>query len=515
MTLGLRCLLVVALGMIGMLGGRPALAQDQPADAAGTEADRPGSGKEKSAGKEPSSDPLEPFLKGDYARAEELLKAQAEKQPENFVPLYNLACCRSMSKDAKGAVEYLAKAIEKGFCDAHQLRRDPTLAPVRSDPAFKAILANWAELLSARRDANLKQAELLFKDKAYTNFRDERLRLDYRCAYNERAFGEARAELQRVAAFADRELFTGIFAPEQVKDDAWVVVVLPNRTDFLRWVVSVYGPEMLGDRNSTIGGAYEHDAKRLVSMDIGSTLRHEFFHVLHWRDNTRKGQSHPIWIQEGLASLVEDCEVEGESLRPAPSWRTNIVKRLEKLRKLMPIETLAAMPPTKFSGIRPLANYAQARAVFMYVHSQGQLKAWYTHYTTNHAADPTGIASLEAVLGKPIKEINLDYRAWVRELASVSESIPQGGASLGLEVGPGGGEGPMVTSVDTKARNMLDSKTMLVRGDVIIAIDGKATRDVAELVRVLGTCKVGDTVEVEYRRVRKFNTTRIVLVARP
>ena len=462
-----------------------------------------------------SHEALELFERGEYDKAEALLKTQAKRQPKNFVPLYNLACCRSMQHDAKGAIDYLAQAITNGFCDIHQLRRDPTLAPIRSDPAFKAILESWPELLDARRDGNLAQAKHDFDDKAYRDYRDQTHRLDFRTVFNERAFNQARAELERVATFADQEIFTDLFAPEQVKNDAWVVVILPNRTDFLRWVVSVYGPEMATSGNSTIGGAYEHDAKRLVSMDLGSTLRHEFFHVLHWRDNTRRGQNHPIWIQEGLSSLVEDCDVEGRSLRPVPSWRTNIVKRLEKMRKLMPIETLAAMPATKFSGIRPLANYAQARAVFMYVHSQGKLKTWYTHYTQHHAADPSGIASLEAVLEQPIADINTNYRKWVRDLDAVAETIPQGGPSLGLEVGPGSGDGPAVTSVDTKARNVIDSKTMLARGDIIVAIDGKATRDVAELVRVLGACKIDDIVEVEFRRVRKFYTARIRLVSRP
>jgi S1-C subfamily serine protease len=48
-------------------------------------------------------------------------------------------------------------------------------------------------------------------------------------------------------------------------------------------------------------------------------------------------------------------------------------------------------------------------------------------------------------------------------------------------------------------------------GDVITAIDGKPTRDIAELVRVLGAMRVGDDVKVEYRRGRRAGAADVVL----
>jgi PDZ domain len=505
--------LLVAAGV----GSWTCHASAQPADAAPPKTTSPAAakpGNEKSKPGKPAEDPLEYFRKGDYARAETLLREQIAAQPENFVPLYNLACCRSMSRDADGAVELLSKAIEKGFCDAHYLRRDAALDPIRGDARFKAILEHWSELLEARRAANLAQAEAAFAGQAYTNASDDKLRLSYRSAFNERAFASAREEVRRVADFAQETLFPDLFAMPAAKDDAWVTVILPTRADFMRWAVSVYGPDVVNATTSTIGGAYEHDAKRLVSMDLGATLRHEFLHVLHWRDNTRRGQSHPIWIQEGLASLVEDVEVQGGKLVPVASWRTNIAQRLEKLHKLMPIETLAAMPAAKFSSQRPLANYAQARAVFLYLHAQGKLRAWYERYVADWEKDPTGLQSLLAVTESTEKEFDVAYHAWLRALEPVPETIAKGAASLGLDVDSGNGEGPVVSLLDPRARNMPDSRTMLTRGDVIISIDGKPTRDTAELVRVLGAYKVGDRVTVEYRRVRKFASTTVELVPR-
>lgn len=489
-----------------MLAGQPAPAPS-PASAATPQAPRPSSTSSR-------EDPLDAFKRGDYAKAERLLLAQVEREPDNFVPLYNLACCRSQGRDADGAIEYLKRAIEKGFCDIHHLRRDPTLDPVRDDARFRAILAAWPEVLEARRQANRHQAEIVFDDKAYVAASDEALRLEFRSAFDPRSFEQARGEVGRVATFAHQQVLTGVLDPGLIAEDAWVGVILPTKADFGRWLVSTYGSDAMNVANSSIGGAYEHDAKRLVSMDLGATLRHEFFHVLHFRDTTRRGQAHPPWIQEGLSSLVEDVEIEGDSLRPVPSWRTNMAKRMERRRLLMPIASLAKLPALKFSGQRPLANYAQARAIFLRLHQLGKLGEWYAHYVANHDTDPSGVASLEAVLGKPVAEIDVDHRAWLRELPAVPESIPEGGASLGVEIEAGAGDGPVITLVERGRRRGEGAAGLLMPGDVITAIDGKPTRDIAELVRVLGAMSVGERVTVEYRRKRLHGAADVVLTPR-
>src|SRR5262249_10254315 len=158
---------------------------------------------------------------------------------------------------------------------------------------FRDILNNWDAILEARREANVKGTEELFK-KGYTSTRDERLKLVYRSAFDTRSTELALTEMGKLANWGNENLLPGLLDKGQMEHDAWVVVVLPNRQDFTKWVTSVYGSDAVGSI-SMIAGAYEHDQKRLVSMDLGATLRHEFFHVLHWRDMTRRGQVQPIW----------------------------------------------------------------------------------------------------------------------------------------------------------------------------------------------------------------------------
>jgi hypothetical protein len=230
----------------------------------------------------------------------------------------------------------------------------------------------------------------------------------------------------------------------------------------------------------------------------------------------RRGQEHPIYVQEGLAALVEDYDVVGGGgggadggVVIAPSWRTNSVKRRERTGGLMRIEQLAAMDHTRFTRQQPLANYALARTVFLWLEREGKLAAWYTHYTANFRADPTGIKSFEAVLGAPIKDLNMRFRDWVFALPEVPEEVPAGGASLGASVEVNSGDGVTVVGL---AR---DAGAGLRIGDVVRSIGGKPTREMAELVRVLGTFTPGDEVDVEIRRGESIEIVRVTLRRKP
>lgn len=454
------------------------------------------------------------FAKGDYAESERLLREQLAIQPRNFVIHYNLASVEGLQGDGPGSIAMLLNAVDHGFTDIALAKRDPALEAARAQPDFPKLVDRWPDVLLARLDANLAGNRTMF-DKGYAETRDERLRLAYLSAFDARSFEQAREEISRLGEWANTSVMPEILDELKQREDAWVVVVLPTRPHFNKWAISVYGAS--ADRGtSMIAGSYEHDSKRLVSMDLGATLRHEFFHVLHWRDMTRRGQRHPIWIMEGLCSLVEDYDIiqdpkgSGAKLHPVPSWRTNVAKRLDKVGGLLPIEKLATLPQLRFTGSRPLANYAQARAIFLFLSDQGKLKDWYTHYVGRYEQDPSGVASIEAVMGMPIAEVNAAYRQWLRDLPKVAEEIRPGMASLGLEVDAGTGEGPIVVSIARAPRG--EKRPDLKVNDIITAIDGKAIRDIAELVRVLSAYKPGDTVTVSYRRFKLYGDAEVTLV---
>jgi len=494
---------------------------------------------------------LDAFRDGDFDAAERVLLDQLGVDPGNFVVHYNLACARAALGSLDKANASLRRAVELGFANERHLRADPYLRPLAGTEAFESLLANWGGVLEAQRRARVEQARGWVSGRVVERG-DEALRVDLLSAHDEVSTDQALLEIRRVARWSG-SLMPG--AADSGEGAPFVVVALPSEEDFLKWAFWTYG-QRARRAFAGIGGAYEHDDKRLVARDLGPTLRHEFFHVLHWRDMDRLGQVHPIWIQEGLASLVEDMDpvrivrkrlagpppvrsnagidprltaepsvepdpqraerpADDDAFVPAPSWRTNIVRRIANGGGLPGLGELASMDHQTFSTRRPLATYAHARTVFMFLSDRGALESWYRVYTTDpergYAADPGGLRAMEAVLGMEVAEIEARYREWVlRELPEVAETGTDLRGVIGVDIEAGEGDGPVVTGLPPGARK----RTGLRRLDVITAIDGRPVRDMKELVRVLSDYAPGETVTVAYRRVKLHGQTEVPLQPR-
>jgi S1-C subfamily serine protease len=90
-------------------------------------------------------------------------------------------------------------------------------------------------------------------------------------------------------------------------------------------------------------------------------------------------------------------------------------------------------------------------------------------------------------------------------------------ASLGIEVENGPGDGVQVVGKpDIQAAQrandpkLLQVATSFALGDIILALDDRPTRDIAELLRVLGTLEPDQDITILLRRgqeEREFNFT--------
>ena len=122
------------------------------------------------------------------------------------------------------------------------------------------------------------------------------------------------------------------------------------------------------------------------------------------------------------------------------------------------------------------------------------------------------------MLNKPIKDIERDFRKWVAQLPEVADEVGRGPANLPVEVGQGGGEGPIV-HIDAMADFMQPGASTkkpptggLLDKDIITAIDNKPTRDLNDLARVLGSYEPGTLVTVSYIRGKTHAETKLKLV---
>lgn len=444
-------------------------------------------------------DVSEAFEARAYARARDLLEAALRENPKDPFTTYNLACALAMLGEADAAGETLIDAVGFGFSDLSHARRDPHLEPIRAGRQYQAIMRGWRTLLDARGDADERGAREALGPQ-YTYERDPDLRFTYASAFREESFDDARKEIDRVARWTHETL--GIVPTLQGDEpDPWIVVVLPTPADFLQ-LVGVEG----------VGGYFDKDRKRLIAQDVGPTLRHESFHIFHWRDMDRVGQSHPYWIMEGLACLLEDVEHEGDGYRLMPSWRTNIAKRLERANRLTPWKRLFAMERPNFMGPQARAHYAQARAVLMFLHDRGLLTRWYRTYVAGYDADPTGLDAIAAVLDASPEDADKQYRQWLRELPVAGEVGKPGSASLGVALTQGAGEGPIVDEIVSLSRVKHTGDQRLKRLDVITHFEGTPTRNLDDFHRVLAAHDPGDEVTLRVLRGARAVEVRIILV---
>ena len=94
---------------------------------------------------------------GEHARAAEIAKALVTTPPEDEQVYFQAACGFALAAGAAGAIgdaalvrsytdsalDCLRKGKKRGWADVVRLEIDPDLEPIRNDPAFRALLAEF------------------------------------------------------------------------------------------------------------------------------------------------------------------------------------------------------------------------------------------------------------------------------------------------------------------------------------------------------------------------------------
>ncbi len=416
--------------------------------------------------------------------------------PTDHVSWYNLACVRLSAGERDAAEDALRSAIGVGFVDFDQMLRDPDLAGLRESNTVRIVVQGWKRVLDIRGETDLKAArESLGAD--YIHIRDDDLRINILSSFSEAATAAAHEEIRKAARFVNDELFD-IESPAD-RPFPWTLVILPTKQHF-RVFIPFEG----------VGGIYDHDQRRLVSRDLGPSLRHEFVHVLHHRRMMREGQRHAFWVQEGIASLVERLdERPNGSLATAPNWRINIARRLAEPHRLTPWERFFTLDGTQFVTVRPLAMYSQAYAAALWLYETGNLRDWMAAYERGFDEEPTGIEAFEHVTGDDAAINQRAWRDWLVRQEFVAERFEDGVPSLGVDLVESDQEGPRVAGVF--AGRGAGADALRVR-DVILAIDGSPVRTVAEAIQMLEGRAEGARAEVDIRRGRLERTVSVMVV---
>ena len=274
-----------------------------------------------------------------------------------------------------------------------------------------------------------------------------------------------------------------------------IVVVLPTLRDYRRYVPT-----------RGVHGVYHRKTRTLMSISFSSILVHEFVHALHDRHQTALGQEHPIWMVEGLATLLQSSRIEKGRLTILKDLQLPVIQSALRTKKAVRLKVLAAMSQRAFLSRRKL-HYAQAASVMAYLHELGKLKEFYKAFHRTYSSDAAGLQTLCRVVGRSLAQVEQDWKTWVlsRKLPWKPARNPR--AHLGIRMKP--------VQVGVKVMGFLRGSVAarigrLRVGDTVLSVAGQTVATARELTRIVQSFRPGQIVEIEV--IRDARVVRIMHV---
>lgn len=440
------------------------------------------------------------FDRKDYAKALSLIERILGAEPGNALMHYNAACALSHLGRIDEAVAKLVDAVKFGFRDYTHLERDPDLDALRDHPTYKAIVEAKGRADADAAQQNFDRWREQFGGDRYRYESDAELNLHFATALDARMHERMTTMLRRQAKQQIATLFSG--PPKES-----VFVAIPTRADAQVFFRDLARRDKTFD-SPNVAGIYEHRARRLVTADVGASLRHEFTHAMHYGDMERLGQPHPLWIQEGLASLYEEYELgaDGTSIVFDANDRDDVIRGLVRAGQALPWTKLLAMRAEDFMK-KPQQLYPQVRSMFRFLAAEKKLGDWYHAYTKGFAEDRTGAKAFERLFGAPLGDVERRWKQWVLGSSLPDRAVQPGDASLGVAIDDAQ-DGARVSDVIPRSGAF---KAGVRTGDVIVSVGGVPTTSASELVAAIAKARIGDVVEVLLRRGKEYLRLKVVL----
>jgi hypothetical protein len=171
----------------------------------------------------------------------------------------------------------------------------------------------------------------------------------------------------------------------------------------------------LGERErSEYSGLYSRWEHRvIVNVATGDgTLAHELTHALAHADFPEM----PEWLDEGLASLHEECEFspDGMQLLGLSNWRGAVLTDAMQRGEVRPIASLATEEFA--SSDRAGEDYAHARYFCLFLQQSHLLEAFYRKCRTRSNTDPSGVATMvELFRAREPNQVDAAFLKWLQQ----------------------------------------------------------------------------------------------------
>ena len=429
---------------------------------------------------------IELMTKKQYDKAEAILAEAIKLDPEDPTNLYNMACILALTKRPDPAVEFLEKSADAGFLDFVHIAHDEDLNSLHELPRYKALIAKKEMYLRKSAEIIIEALKKRF-GRDYLYEIDEKNKLIFATNTDRQTLDSLKANLVRQATSQWDQLFAN--QPEQ-----YIAVVVPSPREFHK-LIPIPGIE----------GIYQHNSRTLIAKGLGFVTTHEFTHALHAADLDPLGQEHPIWLVEGMAVMFEKCEYEKDSsgkevLIPKDNDRLPLLQGHVRQKQTIPLARLLAMDHQEFMGNRVLECYAQSGSIVHYLYEKQLLRKFYDTFKETFDKDKTGKQAMEKTVGKPIEEIEKEWKEWVVKRLPPAHRIAMDGPFLGVDFGEAN-DGMLIQKLFGRGPA---SKAGMHVGDVIISMDGVEARDETTFTPILAGHKPGDVVVFRIRRSRNY-----------
>jgi hypothetical protein len=178
-----------------------------------------------------------------------------------------------------------------------------------------------------------------------------------------------------------------------------------------------YAQLLFGESGISIYGYYKPNVRTLLlNLDTGTgTLLHELTHALMDFDFPEA----PDWLNEGLASLHEQCRFRGGEGEPwlegLVNWRLKGLQEFIRAGRLRSLAALVEAPD--FRGPLEGTNYAQARYFCIYLQRKDLLAQLYRRFRDRPAGNGRARDTVAELFGQSSwHEIDQDFQRWVLEL---------------------------------------------------------------------------------------------------
>ena len=456
-----------------------------------------------------SADELERALRlRRFEEAARLIERRIAEGDRDPILLYNSACVFAQLGKLDDAERRLMESVKAGFREFDTMEADDDLAPIRGTDTYRAIRE---AIIEARREIERetgKRAGARKPDQrpggpvvrdpvaawrerhpsGYTYDRSDDETVAFATFLDEASHARMKAALAALGKHLLRAYFT-----KPPSDPVLVAIVRPeDAKDYLE------RPE--------IRGMYLHKARRLVARDTGQSLQHEYVHLLHFAHMERTGQRHPIWVQEGLASLYEDYTLHADGrIEFHPNIRFNFARKQVVTKTAMPWSTLFNLSADEFME-EAERLYPMVRAMFEYFARERKLEAFYRELCRTVQDDPDASTAVERAFGEPLRTVEERWRKWMLERGAIDDTIEQDDASLGVTIedaGDGVRVRGFVLRSAAKAAGMME-------GDVIFEVGGTPVRNRDEMILAVARLKVGEETTVRFRRGGREESTTVV-----